>query len=98
MKIKPKSDDETQVQRRQNLDAAVKELKGPEVNTVNAVLKHSKAASTNFAHRKTWPVWCVSKMTVPVSRSTPACISSFHSQIQAIRVSVVNMLLRSLSH
>jgi len=33
VKIKPKSDEETQVQRRQNLDTAVKELKGPEVNT-----------------------------------------------------------------
>jgi hypothetical protein len=88
VKSKPKSDDEAQVQKRQDMDAAA--MKAPEVDTKPSsrqpisVVKHAKAASTDFGSRKDKPVPGGGRAerpddvvsTVPVSMSTPACLSS----------------------
>lgn len=83
VKTKPKSDDEAQVQKRQDMDAAVKEMKVPEVDTKTnsrqpiSVVKHSKAMSTDIESRKEGSGDGFSKKTtVPVSMSTPAYLSS----------------------
>jgi len=83
VKTNPKSDDEARVQKRQDIDAAVKQTKDSEVDTKPGsgqpipVVKHSETTSTDFGSRQEGSGDGFSKKTtVPVSMSTPAYLSS----------------------
>jgi hypothetical protein len=94
LKTHAKSDVEAQAPKRQNMDAAVKEMKGLEADPKSSsrppisVVKHGKAASADFVTRKNKAILvgvgraensgdgASKKATMPVSMSTPACLSS----------------------